>query len=106
VLPLDGEVNANGIRRHTHRVARRCETDLLADQDTEPRAEEWPTDNIPPLKPTITVGLDGGYIRSRDAPNRNEGWFEVIAGKSVVQQGGTRCFAFAPVRSAPASGRC
>jgi hypothetical protein len=94
VLPLDGHVNANGIRRHTHRVARRCEGDLLAEQDTEPRAEEWPTDNIPPPKPAITVGLDGGYIRSRDAPNRNEGWFEVIAGKSTVHQGGSSCFAF------------
>jgi hypothetical protein len=94
VLPLDGQVNANGIRRHIHQVARRCERDLQAEQDTEPRAEEWPTDNIPPPKPAITVGLDGGYIRSRDAPNRNEGWFEVIAGKSTVQQGGSSCFAF------------
>jgi hypothetical protein len=94
VLPLDGQVNGNGVRRHTHRVARRCERDLLAEPDTEPRAEEWPTDNIPPPKPAITVGLDGGYIRSRDAPNRNEGWFEVIAGKSTVQQGGSNCFAF------------
>ena len=51
-------------------------------------------DNIPPPKPAITVGLDGGYIRSRDAPNRNEGWFEVIAGKSTVQQGSSSCFAF------------
>jgi hypothetical protein len=67
---------------------------LLAEPDTEPRAEEWPTDNIPPPKPGITVGLDGGYIRSRDAPSRNEGWFEVIAGKSTVQQGGSSCFAF------------
>jgi hypothetical protein len=94
VLPLEGQVNANGICRHTHRVARRCERDLLAEQDTEPRTEEGPADNIPPPKPAITVGLDGGYIRSRDAPNRNEGWFEVIAGKSTVQQGGSSCFAF------------
>jgi hypothetical protein len=39
-LRLDGQVNANGIHRHTHWVARRCESDLLADPDTEPRAEE------------------------------------------------------------------
>ena len=30
ILPLDGQVNGNGVRRHTHRVARRCEKDLLA----------------------------------------------------------------------------
>jgi hypothetical protein len=94
VVPLEGQVNANGIRRHTHRVARRCERDLLAEPDTEPLAEKWPTDNIPPSKPAITVGLDGGYIRSRDAPNRNEGGFEVIAGKSSVQDGASSCFAF------------
>ena len=87
VLPLDGEVNPNGIRRHTHRVGQRCEPDLLAELDTEPGAEEWPIDNVPPPKPAITVGLDGGYIRSRDAPSRHEGWFEVIAGKSTVQEG-------------------
>jgi len=94
VLPLESQINANGIRRHTHGVARRCEADLLAESDTEPRAEEWPTNNIPPPKPPITVGLDGGYVRWRDAPSRNEGWFEVIAGKSMVQDGRSDCFAF------------
>jgi hypothetical protein len=94
VLPLEDQINANGIRRHTHGVARRCEADLLAESDTEPRAEEWPTNNIPPPKPAITVGLDGGYVRWRDAPSRNEGWFEVIAGKSMVQDGRSDCFAF------------
>jgi hypothetical protein len=94
VLPLEGQISANGIRRHTHRVARRCERDLLAEPHPEARAETWPMDNVPPPKPTITVGLDGGYIRARDAPSRNEGWFEVIAGKSTVQEGGSRCFAF------------
>jgi hypothetical protein len=28
----------------------------------------------------ITVGLDGGYVRAA----HKQGWFEVIAGKSVV----------------------
>jgi hypothetical protein len=54
VLPLDGQVNSNGVRRHTHRVARRCEEDLLAEPDAEPRAKKWPTDNIPPPKPAMT----------------------------------------------------
>ena len=60
-----------------HRVGRRCEQNLLANRDTEALAEEWSTDNIPPPGPMITVGLDGGYIRSRDAPSRHEGCFEV-----------------------------
>jgi hypothetical protein len=33
----------------------------------------------PPNGP-ITVGIDGGYVRAA----HKQGWFEVIAGKSVV----------------------
>jgi hypothetical protein len=32
----------------------------------------------------ITVGIDGGYVRAA----HKQGWFEVIAGKSVVASGG------------------
>jgi adenylylsulfate kinase-like enzyme len=37
----------------------------------------------PPNGP-ITVGIDGGYVRAA----HKQGWFEVIAGKSVVASGG------------------
>ncbi|MGH9827513.1 MAG: hypothetical protein ACREDR_30165 [Blastocatellia bacterium] len=43
----------------------------------------------------LTVGLDGGYVHSRDQNSRTEGWFEVIAGKSVVEDGNAKCFAYA-----------
>jgi hypothetical protein len=31
----------------------------------------------------LTVGLDGGYVHSCTQTSRKDGWFEVIAGKSI-----------------------
>jgi hypothetical protein len=42
----------------------------------------------------LTVGLDGGYVHASDQKSRTEGWFEVIAGKSVQTEGGAKVFAF------------
>jgi hypothetical protein len=44
--------------------------------------------------PPLTVGLDGGYVHASDQKSRTEGWFEVIAGKSVQTEGGAKVFAF------------
>jgi len=49
---------------------------------------------LPPPAPPLTVGLDGGYVHAKDQKSRTEGWFEVIAGKSVDADGGAKCFAF------------
>lgn len=40
------------------------------------------------------MGLDGGYVHSCDKTSRKEGWFEVIAGKSITAKGAAKCFAF------------
>ena len=94
-LPLEGTLTVNSVRNHAYRTARRSEEELVADRGSQRiEAEEWPQDNIPPPKPRITVGLDGGYVRSRDAPSPREGWFEVITGKSTVEEAGSKCFAF------------
>ena len=44
--------------------------------------------------PPLTVGLDGGYVHASDQKSRTEGWFEVIAGKSVKTEGSAKVFAF------------
>ena len=44
--------------------------------------------------PVVAVGIDGGYVRAHDATSRQEGWFEVIVGKSVSDQGKGKCFAY------------
>jgi hypothetical protein len=93
-LPLDGMLHVNSVRNHVYRTARRSEQELIDRKSPRIEAEEWPQNNIPPPKPRITVALDGGYVRARDAPSPREGWFEVITGKSTVEEAGSKCFAF------------
>jgi hypothetical protein len=38
--------------------------------------------------------LDGGFVHARDEKSRQAGSFEIIVGKSVVQDSGAKCFAF------------
>ena len=53
---------------------------------------DW--DALPPPGPPLTVGLDGGFIHAKDQKSRGEGWFEVIAGKSMPEEGAAKCFAY------------
>lgn len=49
---------------------------------------------LPRPDPPLTVGIDGGYVHSRHAPSRREGWFEVVAGKGMAEDTNSKCFAF------------
>ena len=40
------------------------------------------------------VGIDGGYVHARDGDDRKAGWFEVIVGKSMGENGGSKRLAF------------
>ena len=80
VLPVADTLNQETVRNHLHATADRIEHSLGkepvclfdgSDQDWE----EQPLPDGP-----ITVGIDGGFVRAA----HKEGWFEVIAGKSVV----------------------
>jgi hypothetical protein len=51
--------------------------------------EQLPRPDLP-----LTVGIDGGYVHSCNQRSRKEGWFEVIAGKSMRAEGASKCFAF------------
>ena len=42
----------------------------------------------------LTVGLDGGYVHSSQQRSRRDGWFEVVAGKSMPAEGSPKCFGF------------
>ena len=37
--------------------------------------------------PLRAVGIDGGYVKATDAPSRQEGWLEVMVGKSLPPAG-------------------
>lgn len=55
--------------------------------------DEAPTNSPVPQAP-LTVGWDGGYLHNYEQKSRQDGWFEVIVGKSVPAQGPAKRFAF------------
>jgi hypothetical protein len=94
VLLTGGEINVAGVYRNVQRVAQRMEAELGEEKGCfiEGCQRDW--DALPPPGPPITVGLDGGFVHAKEQTSRGEGWFEVIAGKSVPQEGAAKCFAY------------
>jgi hypothetical protein len=99
VLPLDEPLRAVTIRNHVLTVAERLEDALGEEQwsfiDSCPA--EWAA--LPMPNGPITVGIDGGYVKAQG----EQGWFEVIAGKSLLaftrgeesqEPVSSKCFAF------------
>ena len=79
VLPADADDET--IRRHVQATAERMEEELGEERQLNlfEREQVEQEDLAPPDGP-ITVGIDGGYVRAA----HKEGFFEVIAGRSVV----------------------
>lgn len=94
ILPIADEINPTSVRRQLHRVAERIESELGEErlQFIEDCPNDWAKQPLP--GPPLMVGLDGGYIHASDQKSRTEGWFEVIAGKSVQTEGSAKVFAF------------
>jgi hypothetical protein len=96
LLPLDRPIRAEQVRRHLFRVAETHETELASAPGSITLDDSAGPNNTPPDGP-LFVGVDGGYVRGRA-----QGWFEVIAGKSLtsfhrdgrVPDPAGRCFAF------------
>ena len=94
VLPTGGDINVAGVYRNVQGVAERMEAELGEEkwQLIDGCQREW--DMLPPPGPPLIVGLDGGFIHAKDQKSRDEGWFEVIAGKSMPEEGVPKCFAY------------
>jgi hypothetical protein len=99
VLPVSASTNHETVREHLQGTAERMETELGEERPCDPFPPQKEEEEQPPLPDgPITVGIDGGYVRAA----HKEGWFEVIAGRSVVAlrraEGEdvppTKCFAF------------
>src|SRR5712671_6881912 len=91
VLPTATQTHASTVRNYTQRVGQRLERH----QDTLPTA-------IPRASAgEVVLGLDGGYVRSRQP--RPERTFEIVVGKVLNDQGPATRFAF--VREGSARGR-
>jgi hypothetical protein len=96
VLPIDDTLTPCTIREHVFKVAERLEQALGEEQwsfiDSCPA--EW--SHLPIPNGPLTVGIDGGYVRAQQKP----GWFEVIAGKSLL------AFTRGEEAEAPVSSKC
>ena len=90
-LPVAETVNAASVRNHLHRVAERSEA-ALGDEKVsfiEGCPREWAA--LPHPQPPLTVGIDGCYVRQWEDKKAH---FEVIVGKSMAEDGPSRCFGF------------
>jgi hypothetical protein len=93
-LPLGRQLHATTVRRHAQASAERLEDELGSEQPIfiEGCQAQW--DELPRPDLPLTVGLDGGYVHSSQQRSRRDGWFEVIAGKSMPTDGPAKCFGF------------
>jgi hypothetical protein len=78
LLPLDRPIGAERARRHLFRVAETHEAALASAPTSIAPDKPIGPHNTPPDGPLV-VGIDGGYVRGRE-----QDWFEVITGKSLV----------------------
>ena len=94
LLPLGRTLHTTALRRQVQATAQRLEEELGPEQVMfiEGCPRDWAELPIPDLP--LTVGLDGGYVHACDQRSRREGWFEVIAGKSMPAEGEAKCFGF------------
>lgn len=96
ILPM--QTNLQAVILNTQKVAARLEEELGEEQLMFAHgciAAPWGhPEALPTPNGRLTVGLDGGYIRSRKGQDNDAGWFEVIAGKSVPWEGEAKCFSF------------
>jgi len=94
LLPLGRPLHPTSVRRHVQATAQRLEEELGPElvMFIEGCPRDWEELPIPDLP--LTVGLDGGYVHACDQRSRREGWFEVIAGKSMPADGDAKSFAY------------
>jgi hypothetical protein len=93
VLPVDSCANSETIRAHVFETAERLEAELGPEQFAYDAGCQNEIEASPDPGAPVTVGLDGGYIRGRERRDGGTGCFEVIAGKSIPQEGPAKLFA-------------
>ena len=91
VLPIGERINAAAIRNDVMSVAKRLDSELGDEQSVFIGGCQQYWNELPIPDPPLTVGIDGGYVRSAKKRKVN---FEVIVGKSVPEQGEVSRFGF------------
>ena len=94
LLPLGQHLHAMTLRRHVQATAQRLEDELGPEQAMfiDGCQRDW--EDLPRPDLPLIVGLDGGYVHATEQRSRREGWFEVIAGKSMPAEGEAKCFGY------------
>ena len=97
VLPVVSSTNHETVREHLQATAERMEQEM--GEERQPHAFESRDDEADQPLPDgpMTVGIDGGYVRAA----HKEGWFEVIAGRSVVPSDALRARKFRRPSASP-----
>lgn len=80
VLPIDAKLNPDTIRRHLGHVATRLEGELAEERFSFIDTSAVLREQFPNPEGPITVGIDGGYVKSRED---GQSHFEVTVGKSI-----------------------
>ena len=93
VLPIDRKLSGMTVRTQVQRVARHIEADLGSEEYFYNGGSQREIEASPEPGRPVTVGLDGGYVRGRERPPGGTGCFEVIAGKSIPEEGRAKVFA-------------
>ena len=93
-LPIGRPLYASAVRLHTQATGERLESELGPEQSMFADGCQLDWDELPRPDLPLTVGLDGGYVHSSQQRSRRDGWFEVIAGKSMPTDGPAKCFGF------------
>ena len=91
VLPIGDQLNAETVRRHLGRVAKRLENELADEQYSFVKTSAYEREQLPNPEGPITVGIDGGYVRSRE---KGQSYFEVTVGKSIPSDRSDRYIGF------------
>ncbi len=93
-LPLGRPLYASAVRLHAQATGERLERELGPEQSMFANGCQLDWDELPRPDLPLTVGLDGGYVHSSQQRSRRDGWFEVIAGKSMPTNGPAKCFGY------------
>ena len=80
VLPVGDRLNAETVRRQLGRAAQRMEDELAEERFSFIETSACLREKLPVPEGPIIVGIDGGYVRSRE---KGQSHFEVTVGKSI-----------------------
>jgi len=92
VLPVKSNIAT--VFNNTQKVAKRLDAEIGDEKTTYIDGCQAQWDTLPCPDSPLSVGIDGGYIHSRDGDNRKAGWFEAIVGKSLQDEKPSKRFGF------------